>query len=93
MTKEEGKINFEIEDWAKQVVRNRSHTCQTCKTPGVKDAVRKVLELRVEGKSSASLSALHGVLVDHYNYPFSVSSLRYHVRKCERELWARIRGV
>lgn len=83
---------FDPSEWAK-TVKTKFNKCQTCQLPEVANATHVVLEMIATGKAlPISVNTMWMKWIDEYKYPYSYTTLKGHVVRCERELWSKIRG-
>ena len=76
----------------KRTAATSCHTCALGKK--IVDAIEVVIKMRSEGKTAASIGALYRMLRSEYEYPYTESALRGHIRRCEpvRQYWEKVTG-
>lgn len=83
-------------EWA-MATRSKVRECESClwagenkQGPSCLRFVDDVIAVRKERKSDATLEALTEKINDDFDYPYTSSGLRRHIRKCRGYNWKRV---
>lgn len=96
MSKEKSKAKGnDFAAWLNQPAeRKQSLSCQTCALgQEVRELIQQFMIARASGKSNRANRELFEYLVDNYGYHLSDSAMNTHMRRCEGDLWKKMRAT
>jgi TPP-dependent trihydroxycyclohexane-1,2-dione (THcHDO) dehydratase len=75
---------FDVAAWARSQT-TKANGCLTCQMPEVAQALSVLLDMIQSGEVNISLTRIHDMLVREFDYPYQITALRTHVRRCVRK--------